>query len=112
MSVCHTNIVSQSRALDADRYKMKITEKDFDMLTETVMSWKGNDWHLQNHRFLDDVSYDWAVVYWVGNSAASMILARTFLEQNGHDHQVSYDESLDSFVLLSNYDSHRMAITA
>lgn len=27
MSVCHTIIVSQSRALDADRYKMTTTEK-------------------------------------------------------------------------------------
>ena len=27
MSVCHTNIVNQSRALDADRYKMTIEEK-------------------------------------------------------------------------------------
>jgi len=91
---------------------MKITEKDFDLLTETIMGWKGNDWHLQNHRFLDDVSFDWAVCYWVGCLATSMILARTFLEQNDHKYQVSYDESLESFVLLTNYDSHNMAVAA
>ena len=111
MSVCHTNIVSQSRALDADGYTMKITEKDFDMLTETVMSWKGNDWHLQNHRFLDDVSYDWAVCYWF-DSPVSLILARTFLEDNDYGFQTSYDEGMESFIIVTNYDSHRMAITA
>jgi hypothetical protein len=111
VSVCHTHVVGQSRALDTVRYTMKITEKDFDLLTDTVMGWNGNDWHLQNHRFLDDVSFDWKVCYWV-ESATSMILARTFLEQNGHKHEVSYDEALESFVLLTNFDSHRMAITA
>lgn len=90
---------------------MKITEKDFDMLTETVMAWKGNDWHLQNHRFLDDVSWEWAVCYWVENQA-NLILARTFLEQNDYAFEMSYDEAMDSYILLTNYDSYRMAITA
>lgn len=90
---------------------MKLTEKDFDMLTETVMAWKGNDWHLQNHRFLDDVSMEWAVCYWV-ESTVAMILARTFLEDNNHAYETSYDEAMDSFIILTNYDSHRMAICA
>jgi hypothetical protein len=90
---------------------MKLTEKDFDMLTETVMAWNGNDWHLQNHRFLDDVSYDWKVCYWV-ESVSNLILARTFLEQNDHAYELSFDEALESYVLLTNYDSYRMAIVA
>jgi hypothetical protein len=90
---------------------MKITEKDFDMLTETVMGWKGNDWHLQNHRFLDAVSFDWAVCYWV-ESPANLILARTFLDDNNHEWEISYDENMESYIILTNYDSYRMAITA
>jgi len=90
---------------------MNITAKDFDMLTQTVMSWKGNDWHLQNHRFLDDVSFEWAVCYWF-DTAVSLILARTFLENNGYSYEASFDEAMDAYIILTNYDAYRMAITA
>ena len=91
---------------------MKITTKDFELLVETAMGWKGNDWESQSHRFTPDVTFDWAVCYWVGESATSMILARTFLEENGYDCQESYDENFDSFILLTNYDAHNMAVAA
>jgi hypothetical protein len=90
---------------------MKITAKDFDLLTDTAMGWKGNDWEIQSHRFTNNVTFDWVAVYWF-DSATNMILARTFLEQNGHAYQESYDENMESFVLLTNYDSYNMAVTA
>lgn len=90
---------------------MKITAKDFDSLTETIMGWKGNDWEIQSERFTDKVSFDWAVCYWI-DSAASTILARTFLENNGHTFEQSYDENMESYILLTNYDSYNMAVSA
>jgi hypothetical protein len=90
---------------------MKITAKDFDALTDTIMGWKGNDWEIQADRFTDKVSFDWAVCYWV-DSPANLILARTFLEDNDHAFQVSYDENMESYILLTNYDSYNMAVSA
>jgi hypothetical protein len=90
---------------------MNITAKDFDALTDTVMGWKANGWEVQSDRFLDKVSFDWAVCYWV-DSAASLILARTFLENNGHDFEESYDENMESYILLTNYDMYEMAVSA
>jgi hypothetical protein len=90
---------------------MKVTAKDFDALTDTIMGWKGNDWEIQADRFTDKVSFDWAVCYWV-ESAANLILARTFLEDNDHAFQVSYDENMESYILLTNYDSYNMAVSA
>jgi hypothetical protein len=90
---------------------MKITAKDFDALAETIMGWKGNGWEIQADRFTDNVSFDWAVCYWI-DSVASMILARTFLEENGHVFEQSYDENMESYILLTNYDSYNMAVSA
>jgi hypothetical protein len=90
---------------------MKITAKDFDALTDTIMGWKGNDWEIQAHRFTDQVSFDWAVCYWV-ETAANLILARTFLEDNDHAFEASYDENMESYILLTNYDSYNMAVSA
>ena len=90
---------------------MKITAKDFDALTDTAMGWKGNGWEVQADRFTDKVSFDWSVCYWV-DSAASLILARTFLDNNDHSYQESYDENMKSYILLTNYDSYNMAVSA
>ena len=90
---------------------MKITAKDFDNLTDTVMGWKGNDWELQADRFSDKPTFDWAVVCWY-DSVISMIMARTFLEQNDYAFQESYDHNMESCVLLTNYDSFNMAVSA
>jgi hypothetical protein len=90
---------------------MKITAKDFDSLTETIMGWKGNDWEIQSERFTDKVSFDWSVCYWI-DSAASTILARTFLEDNGHKFEQSYDENMESYILLTNYDSYNITVSA
>jgi hypothetical protein len=90
---------------------MIITEKDFDALTDTVMGWKGNDWEAQADRFTDNVTFDWAVCYWV-ESPASLILAKTFLQDNAHSYQESYDENMESYILLTNYDSYKMAVSA
>lgn len=90
---------------------MKITAKDFDNLTDTVMGWKGNDWELQVDRFSDKPAFDWAVVCWY-DSVISMIMARTFLEHNNYAFQESYDHNMELWVLLTNYDSFNMAVSA
>jgi len=41
-----------------------------------------------------------------------MIMARTFLEQNDYAFQESYDHNMESWVLLTNYDSFNMAVSA
>ena len=90
---------------------MRITAKDFNNLTDTVMGWKGNDWELQADRFSNEPAFDWVVVCWY-DSVISMIMARTFLEQNHHAFQESYDNNMGSWVLLTNYDSFNMAVSA
>lgn len=90
---------------------MKITATDFDSLTDTIMGWKGNDWEIQADRFTNNVKFDWAVCCWY-DSVVSMIMARTFLEQNQHAFQESYDHNMESWVLLTNYDSFNMAVSA
>ena len=90
---------------------MKITAKDFDNLTDTVMGWKGNDWELQAERFADKPQEDWAVICWY-DSVVSMIMARSFLQDNNYSHQETYDHNMESWVLLTNYDSFNMAVSA
>lgn len=90
---------------------MKITAKDFDTLTDTIMGWKGNDWEIQSDRFTNAPTFDWAVCYWI-ELPASLILAKAFLQDNGHAYQESYDENMESYMLLTNYDSYNMAVSA
>jgi hypothetical protein len=89
---------------------MTITARDFDNLTDTVMGWKGNGWELQGERFTDNPKHDWAVICWY-DSIVSMIMARTFLEKGDYAFQQSYDHNLESWVLLTNYDSFNMAVS-
>jgi hypothetical protein len=90
---------------------MNITEQDFDLLTESIMGWKGNGWEVQADRFTNGVTFDWTACYWF-NTPSNMILARTFLENNGHTFQQSYDENMGYYILLTNYDCHNMAVSA
>ncbi len=75
------------------------------------MGWKGNDWETHADRFDLPISYDWKVCCWF-DSATSMILARTFLQNNGHAYQESYDNAMEAHVLLTNYDPSNMAVSA
>jgi hypothetical protein len=90
---------------------MHINSQDFDLLTDTAMGWKGNGWEIQSDRFSDEVSFNWAVCYWV-DSAASLVLAKMFLKGHHHAYEQSYDENMESYILLTNYDSHNMAVSA
>jgi len=90
---------------------MHITYQNFDLLTDSAMGWKGNGWEIQADRFTDRVSFKWAVCYWV-ESPASLILARTFLQDHDHPYEQSYDQSMESYILLTNYDAHKLAVSA
>ena len=89
--------------------KIDMNEAMFEVLVETSMAW-GKGWREQLDRFecvFGDAPYpslDWSMAYWVGNNPASMILARSWLMEEGHDFEIVWDmaEHL-SYALLTNY---------
>lgn len=82
--------------------KIQITEQDFESLWVTSMEW-GTYWQDKAERFTDSVSYDWAQAYWF-NSYPALILARAFLTEQGHETQLTFDEGMDNWLLLTNYE--------
>jgi len=87
-----------------------ITATDFDFLTDTVMGWKGNNWESQDGRFTGNLSYEWAIICWY-DSRLNFIMARSFLKANNYEYVESYDQHMDAYVLLTNYDSFNMAVS-
>jgi hypothetical protein len=81
---------------------MFITEEDFELLSSIKMQWNGYDWELQADRFIDGVSFDFQWAYWF-DGRAELILARTFLMQREIAFQVSYDEVMESYVIVTDY---------
>lgn len=76
--------------------EIHITTRDFDRLCESSMRWSAIDWAAQDGRFeisdgSDHINWQAKHVYWVGDSAAAMILARAFLQDRGFNVQVLWD---------------------
>ena len=83
---------------------MKITSDDFTSLFDTSMEW-GREWEIQSDRFSPDVSYDWKRAYWY-ESYANLMIARTYLSQEGYECQMSSDET-GGWVILTDYEFDR-----
>jgi len=81
---------------------MFITEEDFEMLSSIKMQWNGYDWELQADRFIDGISFEFQWAYWL-ETRAELILARNFLMQRQIRFEESYDEAMESFVIVTDY---------
>jgi hypothetical protein len=96
--------------------KVDMNEAMFEALTETSMEW-GERWREKLDRFecvWGDAPYpslDWSMAYWVGNNPASMILARSWLLDEGHDFEIVWDMAehaegdWSGYAILTNYRS-------
>ena len=89
--------------------KIDMNEAMFEALVETSMAW-GKSWRDKLDRFEcvwgDDYppSLEWSMAYWVGDNPASMILARSWLIEEGHDFEIVWDMTEHpSYAFLTNY---------
>lgn len=90
----------------------------FEYLTQNSMEW-GESWRAHDGRFENHSaekadtapSYDWKIAYWIGDDAASMILARSWIIEQGHECALLWDMAehpngdLFGWVLLTDYES-------
>lgn len=82
---------------------MRITAEDFNYLAETQMQWAGYEWEVQADRFnTPDLSFQYQWAFWF-ESMPAMIMARTYLQQCEIEFQQTFDESLEQWVLLTDF---------
>lgn len=91
-----------------------VDQSDFQRFWHTHTKWAGQGWDSDDHteRFetLDggSIDYLWSDAYWMGDTWASVVLARSYLNALGQAHQVISDIGDDpafaGYVLLTNYD--------
>lgn len=102
-------------------------ESMFVALTETSMEW-GERWREQLDRFechgkhyTESPSLAWEMIYWIGENPASMVLARSWLLDEGHDLEIVWDMAehpngaLLGYAILTNYRTadwheHKLAV--
>jgi len=100
---------------------MKITvdmePEDFDCLVEQSMQWGPSlSEQCDNGRFETvggerDISKTWKMAYWMGDSYANVLLAKSYLKSIGHTYDVVWDMAVDQggqclgYILLTNYYS-------
>lgn len=95
-----------------------VTEKDFERLCVSAMNLlqdpSGPIWGRQMGRFENVEGHytvpprkTWTWGYWIEDGWASVVLARTFLLDNGHDFEVFYDqyhpEQEGGWVIFTDY---------
>lgn len=90
----------------------------FEFLFETSMEW-GESWRAHDGRFENHdsdnpdtpPSYDWKIAYWFGNDTAAMILARSWIIEQGYGCALLNDLAEHpngdplGWVLLTDYES-------
>ncbi len=86
---------------------MKITSNDFTNLFDTSMEW-GKDWEHMAYRFDLKISYKWDRAYWFENYA-NLIIARTYLEQNGYEYEITSDMA-GGWAILTDYQFDKEVI--
>jgi len=112
--------------------KIDMDESMFELLTQGSMEW-GEKWREQLDRFeghggLDNFenytespSLAWEMVYWIGENPASLVLARSWLLEEGHDFQIVWDMEehwngeFFGYAILTNYRTaswheHKLAV--
>tara|TARA_Y200000002_G_scaffold302081_1_gene257374 strand:+ start:113 stop:538 length:426 start_codon:yes stop_codon:yes gene_type:complete len=90
-------------------------ESMFELLTQGSMEW-GEKWREQLDRFechgkhhTESPSLAWEMAYWIGGSPASMVLARSWLLEEGHDFELVWDMAqyedgaCFGYAILTNY---------
>ena len=93
--------------------KIHMDESMFEVLVETSMEW-GERWREQLDRFecTEDweqrPSLEWEIIYWIGENPASMVLARSWLLDQGHDVEAVWDmtehkDGVFGYAILTNY---------
>jgi hypothetical protein len=81
---------------------MRITEKDFEALTNTSMEWSKTDWSEMAWRFEFDAVPDQGFIFWVDNYA-SLLFCRQFCEERGHTFTASFDEGGEDWCFITDY---------
>ena len=81
---------------------MELTPQDFEALSNTQMQWKGYDWEKQSGRFTSPPNFDFKWGYWF-DCYSALVLARTFLSNNGLAFQHFFDEETEEYVLITDY---------
>lgn len=98
--------------------QVHMNEQMFEFLTETSMRW-GESWRAHDGRFENysgdsfdaAPSYTWKMAYWIGNSTADMILARSWLIDQGHDFELLNDLAehpngdMIGWLLVTDYET-------
>ena len=87
---------------------MKLTNEDFTRLFDSAMAW-GLDWKEQADRFdptAKEFRFQW--VYWF-DSYSALLLARLFLDEDGWQSESLWDEDLEQWILLTNYEFNEIA---
>ena len=87
---------------------MKLTNEDFINLFHCAMAW-GEDWKEQAERFeptAKEFRFQW--VYWFDNYSA-LLFAKLFLEQDGWQSETLFDEDLEQWIVLTNYEFNELA---
>ena len=94
-----------------------MNESMFEILTSTSMRW-GSQWEAKSDRFevhakhhTELPGFQWKMAYWVGENAASTVLARSWLIDQGHDFELVWDMAEHpngeylGWVLLTDYET-------
>jgi hypothetical protein len=88
---------------------MIITEKEFDSLSNTKMRWAGYEWEDQVGRFDPEIGFQWGWAYWF-NDAVAMILAKNFLLQREVAFEVTFDEAVENYLIVTDYVTSDMVV--
>jgi hypothetical protein len=94
------------------KVEIDLTEQDFNVLCQRSMRW--DDGGVEPHGFEnmtpgkgldDDFSLEWAYAYDAGDSWASAIFARAFLESVGAPYEILWDTHQTCYWLVTNYET-------
>jgi hypothetical protein len=90
---------------------MEITAQDFEHLFETAMEWNATTWQDQILRFDFKVDVPKGHIYWVENYS-DMMLCRQFLNDRNFFCVESFDEAMEQWCFISDYDFHSARVSA
>lgn len=90
---------------------MEITAQDFEYLFETAMEWDAADWKDQATRFDFETETNKGMIYWV-SSYAFLILCREFLKMQGQTFVPTFDEALQQWCFVSDYNFWSARVSA
>jgi hypothetical protein len=88
---------------------LKLDELDFEQLWLNSMNWEGVGWEEQEGRFdpvgwknKTPLNYSFKRIYWF-ERYADVLLAKVFLADIKQDFEVYFDNSDETYVIVTNY---------